>query len=314
MLTPKSVKYSVILLLEEPQVGFSNYIETLRSVFNDRKESFEIVIVANGTEGFLRNELTKSQGKDEILKAFAFNKKTTQAVCLKAGFKEAKGRIIMVCGSYQQITKDSFAKLLNELDDNTYIISPYRQNRVDPALNQIQSRFFNWLASLATGTKINDLSCTVKIFRREVLENVELYGNMYRFLPILAERRGFKNKEVKCEHFKEHVTAGVYGMYEYLSRIVDLLIIYFNVRFAWKPLRFFSAVGSIFVVIGLVIVIYVFSQKIFLGIPLGERRELLLGLLFAVWGVQAASVGLLGEIITFNHSRVRHDFTIEKEI
>jgi glycosyltransferase involved in cell wall biosynthesis len=307
-----TLKYSVIVLLEEPEDGFHAYIETLRNVFKNRNESFEIVIVANGTEGFLRNELTKLRDNGDLIKAFAFNKKTTQAVCLNAGFKETKGRIIMVCGSYQQITEDSFTKLLNELDDSTNIISPYRQNRVDPALNQIQSRFFNWLASLATGTKLNDLSCTVKIFRREVLENVELYGNMYRFLPILAERRGFKTKEVKCEHFREHVTAGVYGIYEYLSRIVDLFIIYFNVRFAWKPLRFFSAVGSIFIIIGLAILIHVFSQKVFSGIPLGERRELLLGLLFAVWGVQAASVGLLGEIITFNHSRVRHDFTIEK--
>ena len=308
------MKYSVIVLLDEPEDGFQQYIETLCTVFNNRKESFEIVIVANGTEGFLRNELTKLKAKDNIIKAFAFNKKTTQAVCLKAGFNETKGGIIMVCGSYQQITEDSFGNLLDELDDNTYIISPYRQNRVDPALNQIQSRFFNRLASLATGTKLNDLSCTVKIFRREVLENVKLYGNMYRFLSILAERRGYKNKEVNCEHFQERVSAGVYSLYEYIGRIVDLVIIYFNVRFAWKPLRFFSAVGSMLIVVGFAIVLYIFSQKIIYGIPLGERRELLLGLLFTVWGVQAASFGLLGEIITYNHSRVRHDFTIEKEI
>lgn len=308
------MKYSVIILLEEPEDGFHLFIATLCNVFKDRKESFEIVIMANGTEGFLRSELNKIKDKDEIIRAFAFNKKITQAACLSAGFKETQGQIIMVCGSYQQITEDSFVKLLNEFDDKTYIISPYRQNRVDPALNQIQSRFFNWLTSLATGTKIKDLSCTVKIFRREVLEHVELYGNMYRFLPILAERRGFKYKEVNCEHFRERVSASVYSIYEYLNRIVDLLLIYFNVRFAWKPLRFFSAVGSIFMVIGLAIVMYVFLQKIFSDIPMGERRELLLGLLFAVWGVLAASVGLLGEIIAFNQSRFRHDYIIEKEI
>jgi hypothetical protein len=306
--------YSVIVLLEEAEEGFHHFIETLHNSFLKKGVPFEIIIVANGKAGFLRSELSKLQVANEIIKVFAFNKRTTQAVCLKAGFKEAAGDIIMVCGSYQQIAVASFSTLLDSLDDDTDIISPCRQNRVDPAFNQIQSKVFNWLTHMATGTTLNDLSCTVKIFRREVLENVELYGNMYRFLPILAERRGFKNKEVKCEHLQERGKTGIYGVYEYLSRLVDILTIYFNTRFAWKPLRFFSAVGSIFIIIGIGIVGYVFLQKIFSGIPMGERKELLLGLLFAVWGVQAASVGLLGEIITFTHSRVHHDFTIEKEI
>lgn len=313
-MNPTNVKHSIIVLLEEAEEGFYHFIKTLYNLYLNMNERFEIVIVANGTEGFLRKELRKLSDENDAIKALSFSRKTTQAVCLKAGLKETTGVIIMVCGSYQQITGESILKLLNELDDKTDIVSPYRQNRVDPSINQIQSRAFNWLANKASGTKINDLSCTVKIFRREVLENVKLYGNMYRFLPILAERKGYVNKEVKSDHYQERGKSGLYSGFEYLSRLVDILTIYFNIRFSWKPLRFFSAVGSVLVATGMLIVIYVFIQKIVFGIPLGERQELLLGLFFAVWGVQAASVGLLGEIITFIHSRVRHDYTIEKEI
>ena len=255
------IKISVIVLLEEAEEGFHRFIKTLHDTLLKKGKSFEIIIVANGKAGFLRIELNKLQMETGIVKGFAFNKKTTQAVCLKAGFKEAAGDIIMVCGSYQQITDASLLTLLDSLDDNTDIISPCRQNRVDPAFNQIQSKVFNWLTHVATGTSLSDLSCTVKIFRREVLESVELYGNMYRFLPILAERRGFKNKEVYCDHLQERGKTGIYGVYEYLRRMVDILTIYFNTRFAWKPLRFFSAVGAVLIIIGLVIVTYVFFQK-----------------------------------------------------
>ena len=122
------------------------------------------------------------------MKLFALNRRASQAVCLRTALKESSGDIIMVCGSYQQITRDSFAKLLDALDDNADIISPWRQNRVDPPFNQFQSRIFNEMVQFTTGAKLNDLSCTVKVVRRAVLEETELYGNMYRFLPIIAEK------------------------------------------------------------------------------------------------------------------------------
>lgn len=308
------MKYSIIILLEERSEGFSQFVQTLYEIFSSKQESFEILIMANGTEGFLKNELKKLQDCYDRLKAFALDKKTPQAVCLKAGLGESNGEIIVVCGSYQQITKDSFIQLLNSLDDETDIISPWRQHRVDPSFSQFQSRVFNALVCQMTKADFHDLSCTVKIFRRAVLENTELYGNMYRFLPIVASRKGFKNKEVKCEHYQERGKTGFYSLSEYLIRIIDIFTLYFNTRFTRKPLRFFSALGVGFLAIGLFITSYVFVEKIFMGQPMGDRPILLLAILFMVLGVQAASVGLLGEIIAFTHGRQSKEYNIEKEI
>ena len=308
------MQYSIIVLLEEKNEGFSEYIQMLHETFSSRPDPFEIIIVANGAEGFLANELEKLPDINHHLKAFAFHKKTTQAVCLKAALKESTGEIIVATGAYQQIAKDSFQNLLDSIDDETDIISPWRQKRVDPFFNQFQSRVFNFLVKLVTKSDIHDLSCTVKIFRREVLEDTELYGNMYRFLPIVAAQKGFKYTEIKCEHHQERGQTGFYKISEYLERILDIFTLLFNVKFTRKPLRFFSTIGAAIFIIGLAITLYVFYQKIIIGHPLGDRPTLILSVLFMVLGAQAASVGLLGEIIVFTHGRDRKEYTVEKII
>ncbi len=308
----RTIKYSIIILLEETQDDFHQFIANLVQEFTCRSESFEILIIANGTEGFLRQQLELMQTSDGNVKAFAFNKKIPQAVCLKAALKESSGRILLVCGSYQQITSKSLSDIIDSLNEDTDIVTPCRQHRVDPSFNQVQSKAFNWLVRLATGSAIKDLSCTVKLFRRKVLEDVEIYGNMYRFLPILAERKGYRNKEVMCEHYQERGKTGFYRFSEYMSRLVDIFTLFFTTRFTWKPLRFFSAIGSIFVLGGIGIMAYVLLEKFLAGVPIGHRPEILLGLLLAMIGIQAAGIGLLGEIIIFTHGRSRPKFDIEK--
>lgn len=315
------LRYSIIFLLEEESIGFAHFVMSIHETFAEQPEPFEIIIVANGTEHFLTRELqqlpagaTNATGKADRIKAFALNKKTPQAVCLLAGFNESQGEIIVVCGSYQQISNDSFKALLGALDDKTDIVSPWRKNRVDPKFNQLQSRAFNKIVKKIIGSSLNDLSCTVKVFRRAVLEQTNLYGNMYRFLPIVAAKQGFTNKEVECEHYQERGKTGFYNPLDYFSRILDIATLYFNTRFSRKPLRFFNLFGAAFFMFGLAIGCYVLLQKILLGHPIGGRPVLLLAILSMVLGVQAASVGLLGEIIAFTQGRRTKEYNIDKII
>lgn len=306
--------YSVIVMLEEESIDFSEHIQSIHHVFSSRGIEHEIVIISNGLEDYLRRELKKLQIDGYTIKAFSLNKRTSQAVCLKAAFNESEGDIILACGSYQQITEESYFRLLDALETQHDIVSPWRQGRVDPYFNQLQSKVFNRLVKWVTGTHLNDLSCTVKIFRRVVLEETKLYGNMYRFLPIIAGQKGFRSIEVPCDHFQEKGRTGFYSFSMYLERVIDILTVYFNTRFTRKPLRFFSAIGALFALLGLIVLFVIFLQKIFGGEAIGQRPELILALLFMVLGVQAASVGLLGEIIAFIHGRKRKEYTIEKKI
>ncbi|NIO19245.1 MAG: glycosyltransferase [Candidatus Aenigmarchaeota archaeon] len=310
----KKVKYSIIVMLEEEHEDFPRFIRNLYDVFSVRDVSFEILVMANGSGSFLRDQLPEFQGFNHRLKAFEFGAKTTEAVCLTAGLRESRGEVVVVCGSYQQITNDSLNQLLDSLDDETHIVSPWRQHRVDPWFSQYQSRAFNFLVRKITRSNLHDLSCTVKVLRREVLEETEIYGSMYRYLPIAAARKGFKTKEVKCEHHQQRGKTGFHWSSEYITRFIEIFALYFNTRFSRKPLRFFSSIGLGFLLIGFLIMSYVFLEKFLIGYPIGDRPILLLAIFFMVLGVQTASVGLVGEIIAFTHGRNKKEYTIEKII
>jgi hypothetical protein len=168
---------------------------------------------------------------------------------------------------------------------------------------------------MVTKSDLHDLNCTIKLARREVLEEIKLYGNMYRYLPILAIQKGFKTKEVKCEHYQERGgKPGLSNLREYLTRTVDMLTIYFNIRFVRKPLRFFSTVGMIFLLLGIFLGGFIFFERFTMGALAGTRPILLLAIFLMVMGVQIAGVGLLGEIVVFTHGRNKKDYTIEKVI
>lgn len=305
---------SIVVLLEEDAPDFHAYIGTLQRLFRRRGLAFEIVIIANGLEGFLKSELARHPNDWSHIKAFAFPSRVAQAVCVRAALKETRAEVMVMCGSYQQITEAAFETLLDAFDAQTDLVSPWRQGRVDPSFNQLQSRLFNAIVNTVTGTRLHDLSCITRVLRREILEQIRIYGNMYRFLPILAQRKGFRVKEVPCEHFQERGRTGFYRMSEYLERLVDIGNLYFNTRFSRKPLRFFSTLGAFFLVTGLLIGLWTVALKIFAGEPLGNSPELLTAVVFMVVGVQTAGLGLLGEIIAFTHGRQRKEYTIAKII
>ena len=314
-ISSSEVIYSAIILLEEPNADFAQHVMALYHTLAQRGENFEILIVANGLESFLRKQVAQLTADCRyVLRAIALNKKTPQAVGLRVGFKESRGKTIIVAGSYQQLTEESLNQLFEAFDAGADIISPWRRNRVDPLINQFQSKLFNLLVQKVAGCTLRDLSCTVKIMRREVLEETELYGNLYRFLPIIANKKGFVTKEIGCDHFQEHGKVGYYGLSIYVNRIIDIVTLYFNTRFARKPLRFFSSIGAIFVIVGIVGFFYVLTEKFLFDIPIGDREVLLLFILLTVIGIQCASVGLLGEIVAFTYGRSRKEYTIEKII
>ena len=308
------VQYSVIVLVEEASDGFAEFVDRLHTLFRQKGRAFEIIIVANGFEGFLRHEAQRRPQLFAPLKAIAFPKKIPQAVCLKAAFEESRGAVVVVCGSYQQIADASLMKCVETIGPDADIVSPRRTGRVDPFLNRIQSQVFNYLTRKMAGTGLNDMSCTVKVFRREVLGSVQLYGNMFRFLPILAAGRGFKVTEIPCEHVQERGKTGFYSLPEYGSRLIDILTLFFNIRFIRKPFRFFSLIGLFFSLAGFGVLAWVLIQKTFSDIPIGDRPELILGSIMIALGVQAASVGLLGEIVAFTHGRAKSEYTIDKII
>ena len=308
------MNFSIIVLAEKWFEDTPDFLQELYDYFSERNESFEILIMANGAGSKVRNSLARLRIPEDKLKAFEFNTPNPQAVCLKAALNESRGEILVITESYKQISMDSFDALISALDKETDVVCPWRQSRVDKPSNQFQSKIFNSLVRTASKSHLHDLSCTVKILRREVLENTVLYGRMYRFLPILAEQKGYKNEEIPCEHFQQRSKSGVHALSQYFNVIIDLIILYFNTQFSRKPLRFFSILGVFLTLIGVLFLGVVFFQKLVMDNPIGGRPALLLSIFFAVTGAQVACVGLLGEIIAFTQGRTTKEYSVETEI
>jgi hypothetical protein len=308
------MKYSLIMLVENIFDDTPDYIMELYDMFTTINESFEILIAANGTGSKLIDAIAALDIPEEKIKAFEFNARVSQAVCLKAMLKESRGEVLVVTESYQQITIKSLKDLLHAKERGGNVICPWRQNRVDNRFSQIQSNLFNSLMTFAGGSRFHDISCTVKVFHRDVLEDIALYGSMYKFLPILAQRKGYQIIEVPCEHLKQRGKSGIKRFLLYWNAIIDLIILYFNLFYSRKPLRFFSLVGVAFLLIGLMIMITVIIQKSFFGYQIGGRPSLLMSIFFIVLGTQVACVGLLGEIIAFIQGRHTKEYSVEMEI
>jgi hypothetical protein len=305
---------SVIILLEEEHEDFAHFLAMLHDTIREIGMSCEILIIANGTERFLKAQISDRRTPAFPIRAISFPNQVSQAVCVRSALKESRSDLILTCGAYQQIDSDSLKAVLTRFDNDTDMLIPWRQNRVDPSFNQFQSRLFNGIVTAVTRNEFHDLSCTLRLQRRQVLEEVRIYGNMYRFLPPLAKQRGFRVREIKCDHFQERGKTGFYRVSEYLVRLLDILTLFFNIRYGRKPLRFFILLGALFFAIGISICFGIAADRFLFGIPIGNRFELLIAVAMMVLGVQAAGVGLLAEIVTFVLGRQRKEYTIEETI
>ena len=308
------IKYSVIIIAEEKNDSLHDYLRSLEDIFNERKELYEIILIQNGvTDKVSAKDISDSfLHTSKEMNILAFNKKVPQSVCFNAGLKQSKGEYLITSDNYQQISSESINHLLDNLDKDTDVVVSHRQNRIDPKINQIQSKWFNGIVKKLTNVELNDINSSFKIFKKYIFESVVVYGNMYRFLPIVCQKKGFAVKEVNCTHFKETGPTGVYAISKYLNRIIDIFILYFITSSIKKPLRLFSKWGAYFIIASSILMFFTVLQKTVFNIPLGNNYFLLLSIVCIFIGVHVFSFGLLGEMITFIYGRKEKDYTIDK--
>lgn len=304
---------SVLVLLGRHIPESEGYLRKLLEIANGQTERAELVAVMNNNGEDAKRYVEAFIDKTE-LKFILLDQKASASDCLRAGFEETSGETILVCGEYQQLDLESYRNIIQQMDDAVDVVVPYREERVDLRINQFQSNLFNRLLNAIASSSFKDISCNVKFFRRIVLEEIAVYGNMFRYLPVIASKYGFKTLEIPCKHLEERGKKGIYDVRTYVARLVDLFTLFFNIHYARKPLRFFSTVGAILFTLGALAIALVFLEKIFLGQPIGDRPILIIAMLLMVAGAQSGSAGLLGEVIIFCFGRKRTDYRIEKII
>ncbi len=275
--------------------------------------NYEIIFILDGpredTLLILKN-LSRDDGKIKIIQ---LSKWFGEATALTAGIEESSGSHILILPSYAQIDASQINKILTHLDEYDMVLAR-RYPRRDPIINRIQGGVFNAIVRYITNTSFKDLGCAVRAFKREVVNEISIYGDQHRFLPLLADKHGFSIKEVNVDQAPEDRHMRIHRLGVYPRRLMDIFTVFFLVKFTKKPLRFFGLIGIFTFVIGALLIAYIIFERLFLGVELASRPALLLSSLMVVLGVQIIALGLIGELIIFTHANQIKEYKIDQVI
>ena len=275
--------------------------------------TFEFIFVLDGPRPEVRRALETLLREGEEFTIVNLTRNFGEAAALTAGFERSSGGTIVTLPAYPQIEPADIRKLLAGLSTADMTIG-YRSPRHGNALARMRRSAFHGLVNWVTGARLRDLGCGARAMRRQVLEEIDLYGDQHRFLPILALRLGFRVSEMPMRQSPQDRYGRIYRPREYMHHLLDLFSIFFLMRFTKKPLRFFGMLGAATFGIGAVLIAYLGMDRLLFGEPLADRPALLLAALLLVLGLQIFALGLLGELIIFTHARGLKDYRVEEII
>jgi glycosyltransferase involved in cell wall biosynthesis len=310
--TPPPVQVSVVVPISERNDDLREiYLQHARALA-DAGRTAEFVFVADGPGAELTRDLDALKREFPEIQVLTLNRWFGEATALAVGFDRARGEIILTLASYFQVEPAEIGKVLRTLDEERAdLVVTRREPRIDAGFNRLQSSVFHGIVRRLTGTRFRDIACGVRAMRRRVAQEINLYGDLHRFIPLLAYERGFKVVEIAARQSPHDSSRRVYRPGVYLRRLLDILTLFFLFKFLRKPLRFFGLVGSAVGLVGAGITAYLGIYRL-LGLGgIAGRPLLILGVLLLVLGAQLFSIGLLGEIIIFTHAQRRKDYSID---
>ena len=278
-----------------------NIEELLKRVFEVLKGmgvSFEVIAVDDGSSDGSTELLKGLKANFNELRVVIFRRNFGQSAAMTAGFDLSRGKIVVTMdGDLQNDPKD-IPRLVKAIEDGYDVVTGWRKDRKDAFLSRLlPSRVANWIIGKATGVKLHDYGCSLKAYRQEVAKNLLLYGDLHRFIPVLAELQGARIKEVVVTHHPRTKGKSKYGIGRTYRVLLDLILMLFFQKFATRPLQFFGLTGGIMLFFGFFIEIYLTYVKLFLGKDIGNRPLLLLGILLFLSGLILFGIGLLAELI-----------------
>ena len=291
---------SVVIPVHDEERSVALLYDELDSALQPLDRPWEAVFVDDGSTDGTHAALTRLHAGQDNVVVVRFRRNFGKAAALAAGFAQAKGDVIVTIDGDLQDDPAEIPKLLAKLDEGFDLVSGWKTKRRDPLRRRIPSRLFNSVTGWVSGVRLHDMNCGLKAYRAEVVRGLRLYGELHRFIPVLAHHRGYRIAEVPVNHRPREHGRSRYGLERYMRGFFDLLTVSFIGRYRHRPLHLFGGVGLIFSLLGTAILTYLTIVKL-LGHPIGQRPLLLLGVLLVVVGIQLLSLGLLSELITSHH-------------
>ena len=292
---------SVVVPLFNEEATLAALYEEVRAALDAKGLAWEIVYVDDGSTDKSHQELVRLHAAHTNVRVVRLRRNFGKAVALSAGFEAATGDVVVTMDADLQDDPAEIPLLLEKLEEGYDLVSGWKCDRQDPFARRLFSRVYNGTTGIVTGVRLHDMNCGLKIYRAEVLENVRLYGDLHRFVPVLAHHLGFRTAEIPVNHRPRLNGRSRYGIERYARGFFDLLTVAYLGRYRHRPLHFFGGIGMLLGSAGSAILLYLTVLKLS-GSAIGGRPLLMLGILLVVVGIQFFSLGLVGEMLTSNHA------------
>lgn len=310
-----SIDLSFIIPAKNEEESVEILYREIIDVASKVKKTYEIIFIDDGSTDNTYELLKIINKIDNRVKIVKLRGNCGKSAALQTGFNQAKGEIVFTLDADLQDNPKEIPTFLQKIEEGYDLVSGWKKTRHDPSLSKVlPSRIVNFLASRLTGVKIHDTNCGFKAYKREVIENLNLYGELYRFIPIIAAKQNFKVGEVIVDHRARKYGKTKFGWSRGIKGLLDLLTIIYLTSFIKRPGHFFGTLGITSFSLGVVIGLYITYLRLTTGTIQDRQPLLFLGVLLMIIGIQLVSLGLLGEMITYWRQKDNPDKIISEYI
>jgi glycosyltransferase involved in cell wall biosynthesis len=307
---------SVVVPVHNEERSIALLYEELQAALEPLGETWEAVYVDDGSTDGSFGALTRLNAREDNVRVVRLRRNFGKAAALAAGFAQAEGDLVVTIDGDLQDDPSEIPRLLAKLQEGFDLVSGWKARRRDPLTRRILSKVFNRVAGWMSGLRLHDMNCGLKAYRAEVARSLVLYGELHRFIPVLAHEQGYRVAELPVNHRPREHGRSRYGVERYLRGFLDLLTVSFMGRYRHRPLHLFGGLGLTLTLIGFAVLLYLTVVKL-TGHAIGQRPLLTLGVLLVVVGMQFFTLGLISEMITSHHeeralAREQRDVHVEE--
>ena len=312
---------SIVISLFNEEESLPELISWIENVMSEKGYTYEIIMVDDGSRDCSWKIIKELKAKNQSIRGISFRRNYGKSAALYHGFKAAEGRVVITMDADLQDSPDEIPELYRMVTEEGYdIVSGWKKQRYDNKLTKnLPSKLYNWTARKITGIKLHDMNCGLKAYRNEVVKNIEVYGEMHRYIPYLAKNAGFgKITEKPVQHQKRKYGVSKFGLERFVNGFLDLISLWFLSTFGKKPMHFFGFTGILMFLIGGIMTVWVIVEKLIQqsnGLdfrPVTEQPLFYIALVAVILGFQMFLTGFLGEMISRN-SQERNRYNIREE-
>lgn len=308
---------SVVVPVLDEEESLPLLHERLTESLTEAGYEYELIIIDDGSTDRSFEILCELQAQDENLRVVRFRRNFGQTAAFAAGFDRAQGDVVITIDADLQNDPSDIPALVSKMDEGYDVVSGWRLNRQDRFLDRrLPSIVANWLIGWVTDVRIHDYGCSLKAYRRDVLADVQLYGELHRFIPALAHAAGARVTEIPVSHHPRRYGKAKYGLSRTLKVFLDIVAVRFLMSFSTRPIHIFGLLGLLSFLVGSLVLTYLAAVRLFFQQPIANRPLTLLGILLVMLGVQLVTSGLLAELVTrtYYESQGKRIYTVREEL